>query len=242
MGLGRGAAVTVPDNRGFLNKPISPTGLTIVGARRRQRRRPPLARPHHRRSDVVGVAALGTALPREQARHLRRYTNLPIVATDNDPAGQAAAERAYWMLTGLGLDPLHSTLPEGTDPADLAAQRRPQDLTNALRASIPLSRVLFDRSITQHASEDAIRNPIRIVAAADPPSWPTAISKLAVATGRPIAELEMALVTQLHLEAGFDQHVRRPPEREGRSALLPNSDSVSIDASRPAQGHPGPDR
>ncbi|WP_305847261.1 RHS repeat domain-containing protein [Micromonospora sp. KC207] len=32
-GAARGAAVAVPDNRGFLNKPISPTGLTIVGAR-----------------------------------------------------------------------------------------------------------------------------------------------------------------------------------------------------------------
>ncbi|WP_405111418.1 sugar-binding protein [Micromonospora sp. NBC_01405] len=29
----RGAAVTTPDNRGFLNKPTSPTGLTVVGAR-----------------------------------------------------------------------------------------------------------------------------------------------------------------------------------------------------------------
>ncbi|MGK5519424.1 RHS repeat-associated core domain-containing protein [Micromonospora sp. URMC 107] len=32
-GAARGAAVTAPDNRGFLNKPMSPTGLTIVGAR-----------------------------------------------------------------------------------------------------------------------------------------------------------------------------------------------------------------
>ncbi|RLK22479.1 RHS repeat-associated protein [Micromonospora sp. M71_S20] len=32
-GAARGAAVTGPDNRGFLNKPMSPTGLTIVGAR-----------------------------------------------------------------------------------------------------------------------------------------------------------------------------------------------------------------
>ncbi|MCW3844798.1 RHS repeat-associated core domain-containing protein [Micromonospora yasonensis] len=29
----RGATITVPDNRGFLNKPTSPTGLTVVGAR-----------------------------------------------------------------------------------------------------------------------------------------------------------------------------------------------------------------
>ena len=192
--------------------------------------------------EYVGVAALGTALTREQARHLHRYTDLPIVATDNDKAGRAAAERAYWILTELGHDPLHATLPEGTDPADLVAQRRPQDLTNALRASIPLSRVLLDRAISHPARDDGIRDPIRIVAAADPTGWPTAISELAEATGRPIAELEVALVTQLDLDAGIDQHVRRPPERDVRSTLLPKSDSVSIDAARPAPRHPGPDR
>ncbi|WP_259275847.1 RHS repeat domain-containing protein [Micromonospora chalcea] len=32
-GAPRGAAVTAPDNRGFLNKPMSPAGLTVVGAR-----------------------------------------------------------------------------------------------------------------------------------------------------------------------------------------------------------------
>ncbi|MEU8262026.1 RHS repeat-associated core domain-containing protein [Micromonospora sp. NPDC048999] len=32
-GAPRGASVTAPDNHGFLNKPMSPTGLTIVGAR-----------------------------------------------------------------------------------------------------------------------------------------------------------------------------------------------------------------
>ncbi|WBC15102.1 sugar-binding protein [Micromonospora sp. WMMA1998] len=32
-GAARGAAVTAPDNRGFLNKPTSPAGITVVGAR-----------------------------------------------------------------------------------------------------------------------------------------------------------------------------------------------------------------
>ncbi|MGX7670400.1 RHS repeat-associated core domain-containing protein [Plantactinospora sp. DSM 117369] len=32
-GAPRGAAATYPDNRGFLNKPMSPTGLTTIGAR-----------------------------------------------------------------------------------------------------------------------------------------------------------------------------------------------------------------
>ncbi|MFI1196794.1 RHS repeat-associated core domain-containing protein [Micromonospora sp. NPDC020750] len=32
-GAARGAAVTAPDNRGFLNQPTSPTGLAVVGAR-----------------------------------------------------------------------------------------------------------------------------------------------------------------------------------------------------------------
>ena len=50
------------------------------------------------------------------------FSDLPIVATDNDRAGQAATERAYWVLAELGHDPLHATLPDGTDPADLLAE------------------------------------------------------------------------------------------------------------------------
>ncbi len=87
--------------------------------------------------EYVGVAALGTALTREQARQLRRYTDVPIVATDNDKAGQAAAERDYWILTDLGHDPLHATLPEGTDPADLVAEpHEPRDRRTRQRVHV----------------------------------------------------------------------------------------------------------
>lgn len=59
--------------------------------------------------------------------------------------------RLGWILTALGHDPLHATLPEGTDPADLIAQRRPEDLAIALRAVTPLSRLMLEHAATAFA-------------------------------------------------------------------------------------------
>ena len=62
----------------------------------------------------------------------RRIGRNPIVATDADLAGQVAAERDFWMLTPHRLDPGYAQFPEGSDPADLLAQRGPAALTAAL--------------------------------------------------------------------------------------------------------------
>jgi DNA primase catalytic core len=150
--------------------------------------------------EYVGVAALGTALTREQARQLRRYTDLPIVATDNDAPGRAAAERDFWILTDLGHDPLHATLPEDTDPAGLVAQERSQELAVALRTSSPLSRVMVEKAIAEHAGGGTIEEVVRIIAAASPIHWSGAITHVATSTGRPAAELQTALATHLGLD------------------------------------------
>ncbi len=164
--------------------------------------------------EYVGVAALGTALTREQARQLRRYTDLPIDATDNDEAGQAAAARAYWILTDLGHDPLHVALPEGTDPADLLAHGRSEYLTAAVHASIPLSRVMLEHALSSHVYSGSIDDAIRIIGAADPARWNGAVSELVRATGRSASELQCALAAHLGLGAGAERHAgvaSRPP-------------------------------
>ena len=69
----------------------------------------------------IGVAPLGTSLSTEQAVQLRGFNEAPIVATDNDPAGRAAAKRDFWTLTHELIQPRAARLPDGTDPADLAA-------------------------------------------------------------------------------------------------------------------------
>ncbi len=164
--------------------------------------------------EYVGVAALGTALTREQARQLRRYTDLPIVATDNDKAGQAAAERDYWILTETGHDPLHATLPEGNDPADLVAEQRSGQLVTTLRESVPLSRDMFTRAISEHARTGSINDAIRVIGATSPARWSGAIIELSDATGMSTIQLQVALAAHLGLAAAAPQpggsHVRRP--------------------------------
>jgi DNA primase len=51
------------------------------------------------------VAPLGTSLTQTQARLLATLHPSPIVATDADTAGRAAAERAYWLLTQHAVSP-----------------------------------------------------------------------------------------------------------------------------------------
>ena len=151
--------------------------------------------------EYVGIAALGTALTREQARHLRRYTDLPIVATDNDKAGQAAAERDYWILTELGHDPLRADLPEGTDPADLVAGGRRTELVHALRAAMPLTRTMLARVLSDGAKTGDMDAALSVICAAAPTRWASTIAQLAKATGRTAADLNDALMVHLGLDA-----------------------------------------
>jgi len=196
--------------------------------------------------DYVGIAALGTALTREQARQLRRYTDLPIVATDNDKAGQAAAERDYWILTDLGHDPLHAILPEGTDPADLIAQERATQLTAAVRAATPLSLVLLEQAIAEHSGTGRLDRAIRVVGATNPARWTHDIAAIAVATGMPKIEIQSALAAHLGASAAAFQPGNRRPTR---AAQAPATPSAPDPAPAPIDGTPaapdvtsGPDR
>ena len=80
----------------------------------------------------VGVAPLGTNLTAEQAIQLRRFGRDPVIATDNDVAGQTAAQRDYWILTPHQLQPRHAALPDGADPAQLVAEGHSARLVDAL--------------------------------------------------------------------------------------------------------------
>ena len=66
----------------------------------------------------IGVAPLGTSLTETQVAQLHSHGQQPIVATDPDQAGQAAAERDFWLLASYNLDPRHANLN--------ASRRRPR--------------------------------------------------------------------------------------------------------------------
>ena len=68
----------------------------------------------------AAIASLGTALTREQALLIKRYTSQVYLAYDGDSAGQKATLRGMDILAQEGLRVRVVRLPEGLDPDDLA--------------------------------------------------------------------------------------------------------------------------
>ena len=171
------------------------------GARRRShpgtRRRTDGRHRRHprRRGDYVGVAPLGTAFTDTQADRLTRYLGADrpglIVATDNDPAGQQAAHRAFWQLTARGGDPAHLHVPHGKDPAELLQADGAAALHAALTTPGSLADTLIQARINQFADRLdtvegrvlATRRAAEVIGALPPPAWAGHLSNVVALTG-----------------------------------------------------------
>lgn len=70
------------------------------------------------------IATLGTALTDEHVNILRRMNASVKLCYDGDKAGQAATEKAYYLLKKAGIEPLVVTLKNGLDPADIIFQNK----------------------------------------------------------------------------------------------------------------------
>ena len=111
------------------------------------------------------VATCGTALTDDHVRLLRRFARRIVLAFDADVAGQAAADRFYQWESAFDLDVVVASMPDGVDPADLAASD-PDALVTAVADARPflefrLGRILDGADLTtaEHrarAAEDAL--------------------------------------------------------------------------------------
>ena len=121
----------------------------------------------------LGVAPLGTALTEQQAAQLAAFGRDPVVATDADPAGQAAATRAFWLLTARGLDPTTAVFNPGDDPAGVLTEYGPAALSEALDDARPLSHILLTRLHRNLAAPAGARlaASAAVLAAASPTRW-----------------------------------------------------------------------
>ena len=145
----------------------------------------------------VGLAPLGTALTDPQADLLRPYLGPGrpgvIVATDADPAGHAAATRAYHHLTTRGDRPDYLPLPDGLDPADLLHQSGPTALRDALDHPTDLATHLIDQRLdtctdTLQFAEGrvhAARIAAPLITVLPPTEWMPLIEHVATRTGLP---------------------------------------------------------
>lgn len=99
------------------------------------------------------IASLGTALTEDQARLLKRFTDLCFICYDSDTAGQEATVRSMYVLQQCGLDVRVVGLPSGKDPDDLLSHEDGNALFNkSLNRALPL--VLFHLSLRQSQLEN----------------------------------------------------------------------------------------
>jgi DNA primase catalytic core len=160
---------------------------------------------------LTGVAALGTSLTAKQAAQLRDFRSQPILATDPDPAGRAAAERDYWLLTANGLDPTVAELPTGNDPADLIARGNSEALVTALNQATPLAELLIDDRLAHLPSGAAALQATAVLAAQPPDRWLPGCDRIAEQTGLPSGFIRSALVSMVR---AWNTDQRRAAERQ----------------------------
>lgn len=94
------------------------------------------------------VASLGTAMTRDHAQLLLRYTEDVILAYDADPAGQKAALRGLDILQEAGCRVKVLTIPDGKDP-DEFIQRQGADRFRELIASQAQSLIVYKMNMVK---------------------------------------------------------------------------------------------
>jgi hypothetical protein len=168
----------------------------------------------HRAGIQEVVAPCGTALTREQAQMLGRYTREAVLLFDGDAAGRTAAERALPLLLAEGLRVRAAFLPAGEDPDTLLAQSGPSALRELVdRAGPYLDHRIDERIGMERAHAWQVADRVRDVAEclnaiADPVEFASYVQRIA---------------SRLQLEpAAVAEAVRRAvPARLGASAPAP---------------------
>ncbi|MCA0438390.1 MAG: toprim domain-containing protein [Austwickia sp.] len=141
----------------------------------------------------VGLAQLGTALTEEQADQLAQLGRHPIVATDNDLAGQMAAHRDFWLLAQHGMDPAVASFPDGADPADLLTNQGAHTLVQTLQAARTLSEVLLTKRLANLTGDDAITAAADVLAAGSPTRWDGGCQQVAAQLPAQLGQVRSAL-------------------------------------------------
>lgn len=101
------------------------------------------------------VATLGTALTKEHARLIKRYTKNVVVLFDGDDAGQKAAQKSNPVLLSEDLMPRGLLLPDNQDPDDFIQKKGVKALKELIRKSPSLFVLEMDRALVGYADTPA---------------------------------------------------------------------------------------
>jgi DNA primase len=91
------------------------------------------------------AASLGTALTREQAQLLRRYTQKVFIAFDADEAGQKASVRSFGIFLDADMDVRVITLPDGCDPDDCLRRYGRDVFAEAIQRAEPVETYFLEK-------------------------------------------------------------------------------------------------
>lgn len=108
----------------------------------------------HQAEITTAVASLGTALTKEQAHLIKRYTDQVYICYDSDSAGQKATARAIQVLLAAGLEPRIIRLGKYKDP-DEWIQR---DGVESFRQAIKTASYYVDYELERIQSKYAVQD------------------------------------------------------------------------------------
>lgn len=91
------------------------------------------------------VASLGTALTKDQARLIKRYSDKVIISYDADTAGQAATLRGLDILAGAGLEVGIIKVPRGKDPDEFIRSEGKDAFMECVENAMPLIEYVIKR-------------------------------------------------------------------------------------------------
>ncbi len=100
------------------------------------------------------VATLGTALTKEQARLIKRYTNTVFISYDGDGAGQKAALRAVDILEAEQVECRVVAIPQGQDPDDFLKQHKKEGYEKLLKQARTAMDYKFDQAAAKYNLDD----------------------------------------------------------------------------------------
>lgn len=174
-------------------------------------------------TDVIGlfeagitnaVASLGTALTVQQARLLKRYTQLVYIAYDGDAAGQNATIRGLDILSHEGIDVRVIVFPDAQDP-DEFIRTHGQEAFDALKDhALSLNAFKLEsmargyRLTDENDRERYAKEACRFIASLQPVEQGRYYAQLAKKTGYPVEALQAQGAAGSPLETA---PVRRSP-------------------------------
>jgi DNA primase len=130
----------------------------------------------HQAGLTESVAIMGTSLTPEQVTRLSQTASSVFLALDADPSGQEAMLRASRVAAERGVELRVVGMPDGTDPADLLANRGLEPFSELLGSAVSvvefqIRRVLADSDLeTPHGRDKAFDQVRPLLAGVDSPA------------------------------------------------------------------------